>query len=287
MGASFSSPLVTTAWLAAHLGDPSLRIVDCSMVRKDIEGGGYAFVNGRDQWLQAHIPGSIHVDVPSQLSDATAPLPMTMPPVAELMQRFAALGLGDGTRIVLYDTSNHGWAARVWWLLRVCGVDEAAVLDGGWIKWTREGRPVNSDVTQFPASTLSTQPRPHLMADKQRVMESLTLKDSVRVYALSPAIYNGAVQIFPRKGRIPRSCNVHCDALLDPATNAYRSKEALVDLFAQAGALDKSDVITYCGGGIAACSDALALMAIGHPNVAVYDGSMQEWVSDPACPMEQ
>ncbi len=284
--APLPSPLVDTGWLAAHLGAGDLRVFDCSMVRQDKPGGGYAFVNGHEQWQQGHVPGSMHIDVASQLSDATAALALTMPPIDQLVQRFAAAGIGDDTRVVLYDNSNHGWAARVWWLLRVCGFDRAAVLNGGWSKWLAEGRPVSRQLTQYACAHLTAQPRPRLMANQKRVLDSLAQPDVVRLLALSPAVYNGAVQLFARPGRIPASGNVHCDALLDPASNAYLKVDELRALFTPSGALTANEIITYCGGGIAACSDALALVALGYDNVAVYDGSLSEWAADPTMPME-
>lgn len=279
-------PLVETSWLAERLGDPDLRILDCSVIKQDHPDGSYSFVSGRADWEQAHIPGSIHVDVLQELSDPEAATSLTMPSVDDFADLMAARSVGDGTLVVLYDNSNHAWAARVWWMLRVCGFDNAAVLNGGWRKWRAEGRPVSTERSAYPPRVFTPDPRRGLMATKEDVLASLEDPASCRIYALPPAIFRGDVQIFRRPGRIPGSANVHCDALLDPETGAYLDAARMREMFEEAGALNADRVITYCGGGIAASSDALALVALGASNVSVYDGSMAEWTADPETPLE-
>lgn len=284
--AALPSPLVDTGWLAAQLGAPDLRIFDCSVVRRDNPDGTYAFVTGRPLWEEAHIPGSQFIDVPGELSDPAAATSLMMPALADFARIMAEKGIGDGTRVVLYDNSNHAWAARVWWMLRVCGFDSAAVLDGGWQKWCAEGRQASSAVCKYAPASFTLRPRPHLMAGKQTVLDALGKRDIALIHALPPPIFEGKVKAFPRPGRIPGSRNVWCDTLLDPATRTYKRREQLRELFAPSGALEASAVITYCGGGIAASSDALALVALGAENVAVYDGSLAEWTADPNLPLE-
>ena len=123
-------PLVESGWLAEHLDEPDIRILDCSVVRQDHADGSYSFVSGRDVWQQGHIPNSIFVDVLTELSDPDQPVHLMMPPIDVFAGIMADRGVGDGTRVVLYDNSNHAWAARVWWMLRTCGFDNAAVLNG-------------------------------------------------------------------------------------------------------------------------------------------------------------
>lgn len=284
--AALPTPLVDTAWLAAQLGASDLRILDCSVVRRDNPDGTYAFVSGRPYWDQAHIPGSQFIDVPAELSDRSASTSLMMPAIPEFARIMGARGIGDGTRVVLYDNSNHAWAARVWWMLRVCGFDDAAVLDGGWQKWRAEGRPESFELTSWAPATFTPQPRPRLMASKQDVLAALGKAGISLIHALPPPIFEGKVKAFPRAGRIPGSRNVWCDSLIDPASKAYKPRAQLRELFAPTGALEAAAVITYCGGGIAASSDALALVALGAQQVAVYDGSLAEWTADPSLPME-
>lgn len=282
----FTPPRVNTDWLASHLGEPDLRILDCGVVTQHHEDGGYSFASGRAEWDQGHIPGSIHVNVLEELSDPNQTIPLMMPPVEEFCGLMAERGVGDGTRVVLYDRSNHAWAARVWWMLRVCGFDDAAVLNGGWRKWSSERLPVSNRAEKYPSAFFTCRPRPELMADRQEVLGAIKNPDVSLINALSPESFSGKLKNLPRAGRIPGSSNVYCQWLVDDKSGEYLQSEALRDRFVSTGALAAKRVITYCGGGIAASSDALALTMLGVKNVAVYDGSLAEWTQDPALPME-
>lgn len=278
--------LVTTGWLADHLDDPDIRIVDCSVTKVDYDGGGYGFVPGREDWERGHIPRAVFVDVMHELSDPDSEFSLMMPPPERFAAVMGELGIGAGTRAILYDRGNHAWAARVWWMLRVCGFDTAAVLNGGFTKWRDEGQAVSTDTRAYPPARFEIEHRPQLMATKQDVLAALNEADICLIYALPPAVHSGEVQLFSRPGRIPGSHNVYCDSLIDPATKAFHEPAVLRERFTSCGALQARQVITYCGGGIAASSDALALVLLGHENVAVYDGSMNEWTADPGTPLE-
>jgi thiosulfate/3-mercaptopyruvate sulfurtransferase len=286
-GSTLPSPLVETAWLDGHLSEPDLRILDCSVVMKATGDGNYVFVGGRDEYERGHIPGSVFVDVLTELAAKNDPRPAMMPPVEDFANTMAAFGVGEGTRVVLYDRSHHSWAARVWWMLRVCGFDAAAVLNGGWQKWISEGRRTSTVHATYPRGNFRLRPRPGLMATKQEVLDSLHAKGLRLVNALSPEEHRGETARFPRAGRIPGSACVYYQSLVDPQTHAYLPPEQLRERFEAVSAMSADKVITYCGAGIAASSDALALTLLGKKNVAVYDGSLMEWTADPALPMEK
>ena len=200
------------------------------------------------------------------------------------MRRF---GVRDTTRVILYSTANLWWASRVWWLLRVFGHDNAAVLDGGWAKWSRENRP--SETGPAPArrpGDFTVRAVRDLMADKAEVLAAIGDDAVCTINALAPAQHTGTGgNSYGRPGRIAGSVNLPAAHLLDPETNTLLPPAALRERFAAAGALDKR-VITYCGGGIAASADALALVMLGHTDVKLYDASLSEWAVDPALPME-
>lgn len=283
-----TTPLVGTDWLAAHLERSELRILDCSVLMRTAPDGTYGFAAARDEWAAEHIPRSQFIDVLGELADRDNPLPMMMPPVAEVAATMARYGVGDGTRVVLYDRGNHAWAARVWWMLRACGFDAASVLDGGWQKWLAEQRPTSTEPTRHAPAQFVPRPRAELFVDRATVRAALDQTDVVLVNALSPEEHRGEAKTrLPRAGRIPGSRNVHCQALIDPTTKAYRPREELREIFAAAGALGAARTVTYCGGGIAASSDALALTLLGVPSVAIYDGSLSEWAADPSLPLER
>ena len=276
--------LVDTNWLAAHLGDADLRILDCSVGFVPVEGG-VRLESGRAAWAAGHIPGSGFADLLGDLSDRETKLPMMMPSAAQFAGAMGSYGVGPVTRVVLYDAGGHTWATRVWWMLRAMGFDAAAVLDGGFAKWKAEGRPVSTQPPQAAPTTFPSQPREGVFVAKHDVKAALG--SAVRlINALSADEHAGRVSRTPRPGRIPGSGNVPAASLVDPATGAYRSLDELRSRLHAAGALDAPGVIAYCGGGIAATSVAFTLLRLGAPHVAVYDGSLVDWSSDPAMPME-
>src|SRR5690606_25069780 len=248
--------LVETGELERQLGDPALRILDCTVCLRPLEGGGVRPASGREDWARAHIPGSGYADLLGDLSDRNSPLPVMMPPAKQFAEAMSRYGVGEGTHVVLYDTASGIWAARVWWRLGAFGVDAAAVLDGGWKKWTAEGRPVSGEPPRHPPAHFIARPRPGLIAGKQDVVAALGEKGIALVNALSPEEFTGQVTRVARSGRIPGSVNVPSSTLLDPQTNALKPGDQLRALFRKAGVLDKERVITYCGGGIAAAGDA-------------------------------
>jgi thiosulfate/3-mercaptopyruvate sulfurtransferase len=279
------SPLVSTEWLHEHLRDEDLRILDCTVVMTTSSDGSYSFSAGRPEWQAGHIPGAVFADVMGELCARDNPLPLMMPTPSALAAAMGELGVGDATRVVLYDRGNHAWAARVWWMLRACSFDNAAVLNGGWRKWTAESRPTSAQQSSYPRATFSARPRPDSFVSRQDVLGALGSNTVAIVNALSPQEHSGQTPRLPRAGRIAGSANVYCQSLIDPETGAYLPVPALQQLFQDAGVMNAERVITYCGAGIAASSDALALTCLGK-QAAVYDGSLAEWAADPALPME-
>jgi thiosulfate/3-mercaptopyruvate sulfurtransferase len=178
------------------------------------------------------------------------------------------------------------WASRVWWMLRSIGFDNVAVLDGGWEKWLREERPTDNNVAHYPQGTLTANPRPHMWIAKADVLGVVRNGGPTMINALPHEVYTGELNRYGRPGHLPGSFNVPYASLLSPETGEFRKPEELRPLFAQSGALEKDDVIVYCGGGISASMVCLALGLCGQQNVAVYDGSMNEWVLDESLPLK-
>jgi thiosulfate/3-mercaptopyruvate sulfurtransferase len=279
-------PLVSTTWLTESLSAPDLRIIDCAVVMRPLADGNYTFTGAHEEYAAGHIPGASFVDVLTELSDNDSDLPLMLPSAEAFTAVMSALGIGADTRVVLYDRSNHAWAARVWWMLRAYGFDAASVLDGGWLKWTAEERPVSTDVPSVAAGSFDPDFRSHFIASKDDVLQSLSSPDTCLINALSPEEHSGSKGRFERRGRIAGSTNVYCQSLVDPETHAYLDEHGLRSAFSDSGALGADRTITYCGGGIAASSNALILTALGVEDVAVYDGSLSEWTRDPDAPME-
>ena len=286
---SFANPqyLVETVWLAEHLQDPDLRILDCTTVRLVDEGSGLRVESGRETWAREHIPDSGLADLVLDLSDRNSPLRFMMPSAAQFAEAMSSYGVGPGTRVVLYDSEIGSWAARVWWMLRAFGFDDASVLNGGLHKWKREGRPISTEPPQYPRALFTALPRLELIADRDEVLGAIDQGDICIINALSEEQHRGTGGVnYGRPGRIPSSVNMPAREVVGPDTNAYLPAETLRQRFADVGATAAGRVITYCGGGIAASNDAFVLTLLGHQNVAVYDGSMSEWNADPSLPME-
>jgi thiosulfate/3-mercaptopyruvate sulfurtransferase len=286
---SFARPqyLVETEWLAQHLDDPAVRVLECTVYLHPKPDKGFRAESGRAKWAEGHIPGSGFADLIEDLSDRTSPLMYMMPPAAQFAAAMGRYGVGDGVRVVLYDRVVNMWAARVWWMLRAFGFENAAVLNGGWKKWTVEGRPVATDDGARPPRTFVPRSRPELIADKKAVLAGVGDGATCLINALSEEQHRGTGGVtYGRAGRIAGSTNVVARDLVDPKTHAYLPADELRAKFAAAGALDADRVITYCGGGIAASSDAFVLTLLGKDDVAVYDASLSEWAADSSLPME-
>ena len=277
-------PLVSSAWLADHLDDPDLRILECS-VHLSPGPEGFKAEPMQDKWAEGHLPGSTYVDLTNDLSDPDSPLRFTMPSAARFSAAMQAVGVGDGTRVVLYDRRLTMWATRVFWMLKAFGFDDCAVLDGGYRNWTAEGRPLSADpAPEHPPTTFTAAPRPALIADLAQVEAAVGDQATCIINALSPDNHSGADDSYGRAGHLPGAGNVFAVSLVDAETHRYRPIAELQQLFADVPT--DGPIITYCGGGIAATSDAFVLTELlGRSNVAVYDGSLSEWVLDDGRPL--
>ena len=278
--------LVQPDWLEENLAAPDLRILDCSVVFERIDGV-LNIESARERWNQEHIPGSVHVDLMSELSDETSELGFMMPSNQQIVSVMRRVGVGEGTRVVLYDFDKNMWAARVWWMLHSLGFDSAGILDGGLRRWKAQGRSVsNEPAPQHPEATFVVRPRPGIFVGKDEVLAAIGDDDVAIVDALPPAFYSGSVNEYGRRGHIPTAVNVPAGYLADHRTHAYAEPDELRRLAAPALESGTGKTITYCGGGISAASTAFALSLLGVEQLSIYDGSMGEWAGDPSLPLE-
>ena len=264
--------LVSTDWLAAHLNDPDLRVLDGSFFLPD------ARRDAKAEYDAAHIPGARFFDI-DEISDHRSSLPHMAPPVEKFMSRMRKMGVGDGHQVVVYDGAGLFSAARVWWLFRLMGKADVAVLDGGFPKWQAEGRPVEDLPPVLRDRHLTASRQNHLVRDVTQVAAASKLGDWQIVDARSPARFRGDAPE-PREGlragHIPGSRNVHYATLLNP-DGTMKEGAALAEAFTRAGVdLDKR-IITTCGSGVTAAILMLALERLGHRDAALYDGSWAEW----------
>ena len=271
---TFDDPktLVSTSWLANHLKDPDLRILDASWYLPDMARDALA------EYHSAHIPGARFFDI-DEVSDHRSELPHMVPPVEKFMSRMRKLGVGDGHQIVVYDGAGLFSAARVWWLFRLMGKTDIAVLDGGFPKWQAEGRAIE-DLPPIVRDRHMTVTRQNQMVkDVTQVASASKLRDYVIVDARAPERFRG-VAPEPREGlrsgHIPNARNVFYRDLL-AADGTLKSNDAMAEVFRNAGVDLSKPAILSCGSGVTASVLALAMERMGKFDHAIYDGSWSEW----------
>ena len=274
--------LISASELANDL--TSRRILDATVFLTPAPTAGYRAESGRERFDAGHIPGALFLDLVRDASDTSTGLGFSLPPVAQLEALFRRLGISNDTEVVVYSTGHMMWATRAWWLLHYCGHRRARVLNGGMQAWREEGLPVATDSASYSPGAFTATPDPALFVDKDGVLAAIGDADVCTVNALSPEIHAGEGDFtYGRKGHIAGSINVYYDELLEGGQ--FKDPAALAEVLEAKGLLAAPQVIAYCGGGISATIDAFACLLCGKEDVAVYDGSMSEWVRDEALPM--
>lgn len=264
--------LVSTEWLAAHLKDPDLRVLDASWYMPD------SGRNARAEFDAGHIPGARFFDI-DDISDHRSNLPHMAPPTEKFISRLRAMGVGDGHQVVVYDGSGLFSAARVWWLFRLMGKMDVAVLDGGLPKWRAEGREIEDMPPVVKDRHITVSRQNHLVKDVTQVAHAAKLAQAEILDARAAPRFRGEVpEPRPglRSGHIPGSRNLPFGRLLQP-DGTMKPVAELRQVFDDAGVDLSKPAITTCGSGVTAAIISLALERIGHRNHALYDGSWSEW----------
>ena len=272
MSADDPRTLVSTAWLAAHLNDPDLRVIDASWYLPAMER------DARAEYEAAHIPAARFFDI-DEISDHRSDLPHMAPPVEKFISRMRAMGVGDGHQVVVYDGMGMFSAPRVWWLFRLMGKQDVAVLDGGFPKWQAEGHPVEDMPPVLRDRHITVQRQAHLVRDVAQVAAASKLGEAQIVDARAPERFRGdAPEPRPglRAGHIPGACNLPFMQLLNPDAT-MKDLAGLRAAFDGAGVDLNRPIITSCGSGVTAAVLTLALERLGHRKHALYDGSWAEW----------
>ena len=274
--------VVTTEWLASHLGERDLRVVDGSWHMPQAKR------DPRREFQDVHLPGAVFFDIDG-IADTASGLPHMLPAPELFARAVGELGIGDGDRVVVYDSRGVVSAARVWWTLRVFGHDAVAVLDGGLPKWRAEGRPVASGPATPVPRPFTARFHPELVRDVAQVRANVTARREQVLDARSRGRF-AATEPEPRAGlrggHIPGSLNLPYDELY-AEDGTLRPAPELRKAFANAGVDVQRPVVTTCGSGITASVLALALHQVGRADAAVYDGSWTEWAGRDDTPVEQ
>ncbi len=293
-------PLVETSWLAEHLDDPDLRIVDARW-----RGDG----SSCRLYRSGHVPGAVHLNWHLDLSHTASGVRDLVLPAEWFAMTMRAVGIGDDTRVVAYADYDYSGAARLWWVLRYYGHDQVAVLNGGITKWKAEGRPLSLDVPVLNPVQFTPRVQPHLRATAAEIEQVIgDPQSNVHVVDTRPmeqyagdAVWTprGSLYLPPgqdwveldgrimRGGHIPGAIHLHASRNFDPNDWTFLPAGQLRAMAQAAGVEPEQRVITYCGVGISASAGLFALHLAGYRNVALYDGSWEEWGTDPSKPIER
>ncbi len=278
----FSSKwLVETDWLEERLSAPGLIIMDASWA----VGGDTK--SPHELYLDAHIPGALYFDI-DELSDTTTSLPHMLPPSEKFASRMRKMGVGDGMKVVVYDARGFYSAPRAWWMFRVMGHDDVAVLNGGLLKWRAEGRPLEKGQPGTRSDRhFTARKNSALVRDIDDMRTAVSSGHPQIVDARSKGRFEGReleLRPVPRLGHMPGAKNVPFGSLLN-ADGTMKRSDQLRQAFKEAGIDPEKPVITSCGSGVTACILSLGLAVLGNEHAAVYDGSWAEWSSAPNAPV--
>jgi thiosulfate/3-mercaptopyruvate sulfurtransferase len=273
-------PIVTTAWLAAHLDDPDLRVVDCrgSVTTRPVEPGveQATYRGAIDDYQAGHIPGAVYVDWTTDIVDPDDPVPAQIAPPERFAEAMAARGIGDKTHVIAVDHMGGQFATRLWWALIYYGHDAVSVLDGGWNRWVEEDRPIESGPVRVERARVTPRPRPEWRASAQEVLAHLGRGDVQILDARDPGQFTGARRRGPRGGHIPGAVNVPRETFF-AVEGGFLPLDEIRRRVADAGITADRPVIAYCNGGVAATVALFNLQRLGFPALANYDGSWNEW----------
>ena len=278
-----SDSLVSTGWLAANLADTKLRIVDASLPPAGDEGR-----DAKAKFAARHIPGAVFFDI-DEIADRDSPLPHTMPDAKTFAAAVGALGIGNGTRVVVYDTHGLFSAGRAWWMFRAFGHDDVAILDGGFPKWVREDRAIEPGAPQPPPARFDARLDPAMVKDFDQVLANIESRDAQVIDARGSPRFTASVpepRAGLRGGHIPGSVNLPYPDILKRGDGTLLEAPDLAQKFAEINIDMTRPVITTCGSGVTAAALVFALHLLGKDDAAVYDGSWSEWSGREDAPVE-
>lgn len=279
--------IVTAEWLAEHLDQPGIRIIDCTVWFRPRPVGSSIIESGHEHWLSQHIPGAGYLHMVDDLSDPESSIPFTIAPQSRINKRLGKLGITENDTVIIYSAGTPIAATRAWWVLVNSGLPDVRILDGGFKAWLDGGYEIAEGAEKFSPRTFQGHRNLAAIISTDQMAAALENASATLANALAPEQHAGTGgPHYGRPGRIPGSCNLPARDLLDYETGRFAAPHKMAELLARELAEPDTQIITYCGGGIAATTTLFALQLMGHHNLAMYDNSLLDWSANPDLPME-
>ena len=286
---NYPEAIVTCEWLKENLEDKKVRIYDCTTFlhyTDEHPSKPYDVESGYKDYLEKHIPGASFLDLQNQISNTESQFKFTLPDVEILSSRFGKLGIGDPHHIILYSTNGLQWATRVWWMIYMLGYKKVSILNGGLREWKRNDYDLESGENVYSETVFSKSKNQSFFVGKEQTLDAMNDNSCFLINALTSDIHNGESTRYGRPGRIPSSINIPFSDLMDINTHMLKSPKEALSVFAKYNIPKESEILNYCGGGIAATLNAFVLYQLGFQKLKVYDNSLSEWAMDNSLPME-
>ena len=275
--------------LKRNLGNKKVRVYDCTTFlhyTDDHPSKPYDVESGYQEYLEEHIPGASFLDLQNQISNTKSQFKFTLPDMASLRSSFGKLGIGDPHRIILYSTNGLQWATRVWWMIYMLGYKNVSILNGGLREWKRNDYDLESGENFYSETTFLNSESQSFFVGREQTLDAMNNNSCLLINALTSDIHNGESTRYGRPGRIPGSINIPFSDLMDINTHMLKSPKEALSVFEKYNISKDSEILNYCGGGIAATLNAFVLHQLGFEKLKVYDNSLSEWAMDKSLPME-
>ena len=275
--------------LKRNLGNKKVRVYDCTTFlhyTDDHPSKPYDVESGYQDYLEEHIPGASFLDLQNQISNTENQFKFTLPDMASLSSSFGKLGIGDPHHIILYSTNGLQWATRVWWMIYMLGYKNVSILNGGLREWKRNDYDLESGENFYSETTFLNSESQSFFVGREQTVDAMSNNSCFLINALTSDIHNGESTRYGRPGRIPGSINIPFSDLMDINTHMLKSPKEALSVFEKYNINRDSEILNYCGGGIAATLNAFVLHQLGFEKLKVYDNSLSEWAMDTSLPME-
>ena len=288
-GWKYPEAIISCEWLKRNLGKKNLRIYDCTTFlhyTDDHPSKPYDVESGYRDYLKEHIPGASFLDLQIQISDPKSQYKFTLPDIESLSNSFGKLGVGDPHHIILYSTNGLQWATRVWWMIYMLGYKNVSVLNGGLREWKRNNYDLEPGEYLYSETEFPNPKNQDFFVGKEQTLDAMEDNGCFLINGLTSDIHNGESTRYGRPGRIPGSINIPFSDLMDTNTHMLKSPKEALSVFEKHNITKDSEILNYCGGGIAATLNAFVLYQLGFQKLKVYDNSLSEWAMDKSLPME-